>query len=78
MNAKEALAFAKENKFEMVDLKFMDFIGTWQHFAVPEYELSEDNFEEGYGFDGSSIRGWQPIHASDMLVIPDPDTAVMD
>jgi len=78
MTAKEVLAFAKSNNVEMVDLKFMDFVGTWQHFAVPVYELGEDNFEEGYGFDGSSIRGWQPIHASDMLVIPDPDTAVMD
>ena len=78
MNGKEALAFAESNNFEMVDLKFMDFIGTWQHFTIPNYELDEDSFEEGYGFDGSSIRGWQPIHASDMLVIPDPDTAVMD
>ncbi len=78
MNAKEALAFAKSNNAAMIDLKFMDFIGTWQHFAVPANELTEDNFEEGYGFDGSSIRGWQPIHASDMLVIPDSETAVMD
>ncbi|MBE0607211.1 MAG: glutamine synthetase beta-grasp domain-containing protein, partial [Deltaproteobacteria bacterium] len=78
MNAKEALGFAKSNKIEMVDLKFMDFIGTWQHFSVPIYELSEDSFEEGFGFDGSSIRGWQPIHVSDMLVIPDPETAVVD
>lgn len=78
MNAKEVLAFAKSKNIEMVDLKFMDFIGTWQHFAVPIYELKEDSFEEGFGFDGSSIRGWQPIHASDMLVIPDPETAVVD
>ena len=78
MTAKEVLAFAKSNNVEMVDLKFMDFIGTWQHFAVPLYNLGEDSFEEGFGFDGSSIRGWQPIHASDMLVIPDSDTAVMD
>ena len=78
MNAKEVLGFAKSKNIEMVDLKFMDFIGTWQHFAVPIYELKEDSFEEGFGFDGSSIRGWQPIHASDMLVIPDPETAVVD
>ncbi len=78
MTPKEALEFAKTKKIEMVDLKFMDFIGTWQHFAVPIYELNEDNFEEGFGFDGSSIRGWQPIHASDMLVIPDSDTAIVD
>src|SRR5665811_2040762 len=78
MNAKEVLGFAKSKNIEMVDLKFMDFIGTWQHFAVPVYELKEDSFEEGFGFDGSSIRGWQPTHASDMLVIPDPETAVID
>src|SRR3990170_1774947 len=78
MTPKEVVEFAKSKKIEMVDLKFMDFVGTWQHFAVPIYELQEDNFEEGFGFDGSSIRGWQPIHASDMLVIPDADTAIVD
>src|SRR3990172_1159261 len=78
MTPKEVVEFAKSKKIEMVDLKFMDFVGTWQHFAVPIYELQEDNFEEGFGFDGSSIRGWQPIHASDMLVIPDADTAIID
>ncbi len=78
MTPKQVLEFAKNKKIEMVDLKFMDFVGTWQHFAVPIYELQEDNFEDGFGFDGSSIRGWQPIHASDMLVIPDPDTAIPD
>ncbi|MEK7375048.1 MAG: type I glutamate--ammonia ligase, partial [Thermodesulfobacteriota bacterium] len=75
---KEAVKFAKENNAKMVDFKFLDFIGIWQHFSVPTIELSEDIFEEGLGFDGSSIRGWQPIHASDMLVVPDPATAVMD
>ncbi|MGE5188770.1 MAG: type I glutamate--ammonia ligase [Gemmatimonadota bacterium] len=78
MTPKEVLEFAKSSKIEMVDLKFMDFVGTWQHFAVPIYELKDDSFEEGFGFDGSSIRGWQPIHASDMLVIPDADTAIVD
>lgn len=78
MTPKEVLQFAKENGAKMVDLKFLDFIGTWQHFSVPLSELKEDSFEEGFGFDGSSIRGWQPIHASDMLVIPDPKTALMD
>jgi glutamine synthetase len=62
----------------MVDLKFMDFLGLWQHFTIPIAELVEGVFEEGLGFDGSSIRGWVPIHASDMLVVPDPDTALMD
>ena len=78
MTPKEVLAFAKENKARMLDLKFIDLPGVWQHFSVPISEFAESNFEEGYGFDGSSIRGWQPIHASDMLVIPDPNTAVMD
>ncbi len=75
---KNAVKMAKDHGATMVDIKFMDFIGTWQHFSVPVSELSEDVFEEGFGFDGSSIRGWQPIHASDMLVIPDPSTALMD
>lgn len=78
MTPKEVLAFAKENDAKVVDFKFMDFIGIWQHFSVPIGELGESDFVAGYGFDGSSIRGWQPIHASDMLIIPDPATAVMD
>ena len=78
MTPKEVLAFAKENGAKMVDFKFMDFVGTWQHFSNPISELSESDFENGYGFDGSSIRGWQPIHASDMLILPDPATATMD
>ncbi len=78
MTAQEAIALAKEQGAELVDLKFMDLIGTWQHFTIPMSEYDEDLFEDGSGFDGSSIRGWQPINASDMLVIPDPGTAVMD
>ena len=78
MTPKEVLEMVKENGAVMVDLKFMDFPGSWQHFSVPVAELNEDSFEDGFGFDGSSIRGWQPINASDMLVIPDPDTAMMD
>ncbi len=75
---KDVFALAKERGATMVDLKFMDFIGLWQHFTVPLGELSEGSFEEGLGFDGSSIRGWMEIHASDMLVMPDATTAVMD
>jgi len=78
MTPKEVVAFAKEKGAKMVDVKFTDFLGTWQHFTVPVSEFSEDLFEDGLGFDGSSIRGWKPIHASDMLVMPDPATAVMD
>ena len=76
--AKDVLKYAKENKVEAVDLKFLDFLGIWQHFTIPTSELNEDLFEEGNGFDGSSIRGWQPINASDMLVVPDPTTAAID
>ena len=78
MKAKEVLEFAAAKDAVMVDLKFMDFPGMWQHTTVPIAMLSESSFEEGFGFDGSSIRGWQPINASDMLIIPDASTAVMD
>ena len=78
MTPKEVLDMAKENGTKVVDLRFMDFPGLWQHFSVPIGELEESSFEDGFGFDGSSIRGWQPIHASDMLVIPDAETAKMD
>jgi glutamine synthetase len=78
MTPKEVLDTAKENGAKVVDLRFMDFPGLWQHFSVPIRELEESSFEDGFGFDGSSIRGWQPIHASDMLVVPDAATAKMD
>ncbi|MCK4469827.1 MAG: glutamine synthetase beta-grasp domain-containing protein, partial [Desulfobacterales bacterium] len=78
MTPKQVLEMAKENEARVVDLRFLDFPGIWQHFTVPICELDESSFEDGFGFDGSSIRGWQPIHASDMLVVPDPDTAKMD
>src|SRR3990172_6408627 len=78
MNPKEVMEFVRKNGAVMVDLKFTDWPGMWQHFSVPAHQLTEASFEEGFGFDGSSIRGWQAIHASDMLVIPDPATAVMD
>lgn len=78
MTPTQVLEFAKENGALMVDYKFLDFIGTWQHVSVPITEFDEDRFEEGQGFDGSSIRGWQPIHASDMILLPDPNTAKMD
>jgi glutamine synthetase len=78
MTPKEVLKFSKDHKVVCVDLKFLDFLGIWQHFTIPTSELNEELFDEGNGFDGSSIRGWQPIHASDMLVMPDPTTAVLD
>ena len=69
---------AKKNEAKMVDIKFVDTFGTWQHFTMPISELTEEAFEEGLGFDGSSIRGWKSIEASDMLAMPDPTTAFMD
>jgi glutamine synthetase len=78
MTSKEVLEMAKKNKAVMFDMKFMDFPGLWQHFSCPIDELTADLFTDGLGFDGSSIRGWKSIHTSDMLVVPDPDTAVMD
>lgn len=78
MTVKEVLQFIKDKKIEVIDFKFNDFPGTWQHFSTPTHELTEDVFEEGLGFDGSSIRGWQAINASDMLVIPDASTATID
>jgi len=74
----DALRLVKDKGVEIVDLRFLDFLGTWQHFSVPAHELTTDSFEEGHGFDGSSIRGWQSIHASDMLVVPDAKTARID
>ncbi len=78
MTPKEVLEFAKEHNVQMVDYKFLDFVGIWQHFTTPVSEFEEDVFENGLGFDGSSIRGWQPIHNSDMAIIPDPSTAMID
>jgi glutamine synthetase len=78
MTPTEALRFARENGAKMVDLKFVDLPGTWQHFSIPIGALDEDAFEEGLGFDGSSIRGFQEINESDMLLFPDPDSAIMD
>ncbi|MEE9269637.1 MAG: type I glutamate--ammonia ligase, partial [Candidatus Krumholzibacteria bacterium] len=72
------IEYAKEQKALVLDLKFLDFPGTWQHFSVPIKSLDEASFEEGFGFDGSSIRGWRNINESDMLVIPDANTAFMD
>jgi len=78
MNASEVIGLIASKNIQVVDLKFGDFPGTWQHFSVPISEITPEVFEEGLGFDGSSIRGWQAIHASDMLVVPDPETAVID
>src|SRR4051812_15471191 len=75
---KQVIEMAKKQGARMVDVKFVDTFGTWQHFSVPTNELTEEVFEEGFGFDGSSIRGWKSIEASDMLAMPDPNTAFID
>jgi glutamine synthetase len=78
MTPKEVLEFAKKNDAKQVDLRFTDLPGLSQHVSYPIGELTEEAFEEGFGFDGSSIRGWAVINESDMLLVPDPTTAFMD
>jgi glutamine synthetase len=77
-NPKEALAYIREKGVEFVDLRFTDLPGRWQHFTLPARAVDEDLFTQGAGFDGSSIRGFQEIHESDMLLFPDPTTAFLD
>ncbi|MEQ9070476.1 type I glutamate--ammonia ligase [Gimesia chilikensis] len=78
MTPKDFFAFAEKNGAKMVDLKFTDIFGTWQHCSYPLSTWDEGTFEDGVGFDGSSIRGWQTIDSSDMLAVPDPATVKMD
>jgi glutamine synthetase len=78
MTPKEFFEFAKKNGSEMMDLKFVDLLGTWQHCSFPLDVIDEGTFTEGLGFDGSSIRGWQGIHKSDMMAVPDLSTVCMD
>jgi glutamine synthetase len=78
MKPREVLAMCREKEVKAVDLRFVDFLGAWQHFTIPVGKLEEDVFDDGLGFDGSSIRGWQAINESDMLLVPVPDTAVVD
>ena len=78
MTVEALISLAESQNIEFVDLKFCDIHGTWQHFTIPRGELRAELFEDGLGFDGSSIRGWKSIEASDMLVIPDPATAFVD
>ena len=77
-SAAEVIELAAERNIDMIDLKFVDVPGTMQHLSIPTSELTPELFEEGTGFDGSSIRGFQPIHESDMLLVPDPNTATVD
>ena len=74
----EVVGLMKDEGVEVVDLRFCDLPGLMQHFSVPAHGLTEEGFSEGYGFDGSSIRGFQQIHESDMILLPDPSTTVID
>ena len=78
MTPSDVITMARDNKAKMVDFRFIDVPGTWQHFSAPIETLEEDTFEEGLGFDGSSVRGFQTIDKSDMILIPDPLTAKID
>ena len=78
MQPKDVMELIKEKGIQAVDVRFVDLPGLWQHFTLSTREFSEDAFEEGLGFDGSSIRGFQEIQESDMLLMPDPASAFVD
>ncbi len=78
MKPKDVMSLIKEKSIRAVDLRFTDLPGLWQHFTVSSREFAEDVFDEGIGFDGSSIRGFQAIQESDMLLVPDPTSAFVD
>src|SRR5215471_7894784 len=78
MKPKEVVEFAREKGVKIIDLRFIDLPGVWQHFSISLSELNEYIFEDGLAFDGSSIRGFQAIHESDMLLVPDATSAVVD
>jgi glutamine synthetase len=78
MDAKAVLDYAAKHNAKILDLRFIDVPGVWQHVSFPIQELKAESFDEGFGMDASSIRGWAQIHESDMLLVPDPTTAFMD
>ena len=78
MTPREVLALIREREIHAIDLRFMDFPGTQKHFTIPANALTEDSFDRGFSFDGSSLRGWQAINESDMLVVPEAETAFVD
>jgi len=78
MTPARVLALCREKEIKAVDLRFMDFPGTQKHFTIPVHCLTEKSFEDGLGFNGSSIRGWKAINESDMLVVPQAETAILD
>ena len=78
MNLQELTELVQQNNIQRVDLRVTDLLGRWNHFTVPPKALDDDLLENGNGFDGSSLRGFQEIHESDMLLVPDPESAVID
>ena len=78
MTPREVLALIRQREATTVDLRFMDFPGVWQHFSIPADALTEETFEDGIGFDGSSVVGWRAINEADLLVVPQPETALID
>src|SRR5271165_1921306 len=77
-NAQSVLELVEKNSVKILDLRFTDLPGLQHHVSFPIQQLTEGSFHDGFGMDGSSIRGWAAIHESDMLLIPDPDTCVLD
>src|ERR1700749_1495569 len=78
MTSHAVIELVAKKQIQFIDLRFMDFPGLWQHTTLPVSELTPDSFEHGFGFDGSSIRGWQAINESDMLLVPVADSARVD
>src|SRR2546426_4099197 len=78
MSVKDVLKFAKDEQPAYVNVRFTDLVGAWHHLTFPIDELSESSFEDSFGFDGSSLRGWAAIHESDMLLVPDPSRCWID
>ena len=78
MTPREVLALCREREIQAVDLRFMDFPGSQKHFTIPVTTLTEESFEDGLGISGSSLQGWQAINESDILVVPQPETAFVD
>ena len=78
MNAKHVLSYATDQEARFVSIRFTDLVGAWNHLSFPIDQLTEESFEEGFGFDGSSLRGWAAINESDMLLMPQAETAFID
>lgn len=78
MRPREVLALIRRHEVTTVDFRFMDFPGVWQHFSIPAESLTEETFEEGIGFDGSSVMGWRRINEADLLILPQSETALID